>query len=130
MSESTPDADPHFLQLVLMFQGAAYQHMGKIMNPATQKVERDLEQARNAIDLLSMLDTKTKGNLTGDESALLEHTLYELRMNYVDEANKGETVPEESTEDAPTDGAPSDVSQDGGDEPESPEAEADDSEES
>ena len=80
-----------FMQLVMMFQGAAYQHMGKVMNPATQKVERDLVQAKNAIDILGMLEEKTRGNLSEDEARLLEHTLYELRMNYVDEMNKDQT---------------------------------------
>ena len=80
-----------FMQIVMMFQGAAFQHMGKVMNPATQKVERDLVQAKNAIDILGMLEEKTRGNLSEDEARLLEHTLYELRMNYVDEMNKDQT---------------------------------------
>ena len=80
-----------FMQLVMMFQGAAYQQMGKVMNPATQKVERNLEQAKGSIDMLGMLEEKTKGNLSENENRMLEHVLYELRMNYVDELNKGET---------------------------------------
>ena len=79
-----------FVQLVMMFQDAAYQHMGKVMNPATQQVERDLGQAKHAIDILGMLEAKTRGNLNENEKRLLEHALFELRMNYVDEVNKGE----------------------------------------
>lgn len=86
-----------FTQLVLMFQGAAYQHMGKVMNPVTNKVERDLGQAKHAIDMLGMLDARTRGNLTDNEARLLEHVLYETRMNYVDEVNKG-TQPSEGEE--------------------------------
>ncbi len=89
-----------FMQIVMMFQSAAYQHMGKVMNPITQKVERDLAQAKNAIDLLGMLDEKTRGNLNENENRLLEHTLYELRMNYVDEINKDKASETEEVEDA------------------------------
>ena len=85
-----------FMQLVVMFQTAALQHMGKMMNPVTQKVERDLAQAKNAIDILGMLEAKTKGNLGENESKMLEHALFELRMNYVDEVNKGEEKQEDS----------------------------------
>ena len=41
-----------FMQLVMMFQGMAMQQLGKVMNPMTQKVERDIGQAKNFIDLL------------------------------------------------------------------------------
>ena len=79
-----------FMQLVMMFQGAAFQHMGKVMNPVTQKIERDMAQAKHAIDMLGMLESKTRGNLEAEEKRLLDHMLYELQMNYVDEVNKGE----------------------------------------
>jgi len=78
----------HFIQLVLMFHTAAIQQMGKLQNPITQKVERDLEQARFSIDILEMIQNKTKNNLSENEKKFLEHTLFELRMNYVDEMNK------------------------------------------
>ncbi len=89
-----------FTQVVLMFQGAAWQHLGKVMNPATNKVERDLAQAKNTIDILGMLQAKTKGNLSDNEQKFLEHALYELRMNYVDEANKGPDEAEASEDEA------------------------------
>ena len=90
-----------FMQIVTMFQGAALQYMGKVMNPVTQKVERDLAQAKNAIDILGMLETKTQGNLSDGENRMLEHILYELRMNYVDEVNKGEGEGDEKGEETP-----------------------------
>jgi hypothetical protein len=52
-----------FMQLVMMFQGMAMQNLGKVMNPVTNKVERNLDQAKNMIDLLGMLENKTKNNL-------------------------------------------------------------------
>ena len=84
-----------FMQIVVMFHGAALQHMGKVMNPVTQKVERDMAQAKGAIDLLGMLQAKTAGNLSQAEQQMLEHTLFELQMNYVDEVNKDRAQGEE-----------------------------------
>jgi hypothetical protein len=84
-----------FLQLILMFQTAALQQMGKIMNPLTQKVERDLNQAKFSIDILGMIQDKTSGNLTQEEKKFLEHVLFELRMNYLDEVKSEEKEKEE-----------------------------------
>ena len=74
-----------FLQLVLMFQTAALQQMGKLMNPLTHKAEKDLNQAKFSIDILGMLQEKTQGNLSPEEKNFLDHVLFELRMNYLDE---------------------------------------------
>lgn len=62
--------------------------LGHMPNPATQKTEQDLTQAKFLIDTLSMLKEKTKGNLTGEEEQLLENLLYELRTAYL--AAKGQ----------------------------------------
>jgi predicted nucleotide-binding protein len=83
-----------FLQLILMFQTAALQQMGKLANPLTQKVEKDLEQAKLSIDILGMLEEKTKGNLSEEEKKFLDHVLFELRMNYLEELKKAEGSPE------------------------------------
>ena len=87
-----------FMQLIMMFQGMAMQNLGKVMNPMTQMVERNLEQAKNFIDLLGMIDEKTKGNLTENEAKMLEHTLFELRMNFVEESKRPDPTPEEESE--------------------------------
>ena len=89
-----------FVQLVSMFYTAAMQQMGKLINPITQKVERDLDQAKISIDILGMLEGKTQGNLADEEQRFLEHALFELRMNYLEEAKK--PAPEETEEDAET----------------------------
>jgi hypothetical protein len=89
-----------FMQLVMMFQGMALQNLGKVMNPVTNQIERNLEQAKNMIDILGMLDEKTKGNLNDNEQRLMEHVLFELRMNYVDELKKGETSEEQAEDQA------------------------------
>ena len=77
-----------FSGLVLTFQTAAMQNMGKIKSPFTDKVERNLEQAQAMIDMLDMLSRKTKGNLTGDELMFLSNATKELKLNYVDEMSK------------------------------------------
>jgi len=74
-----------FLGLIHSFQAAAMQQMGKVPSPFSGQVERDLEQARLSIDMLEMLEERTSGNLTGEESRFLKHVLTELRLNYVSE---------------------------------------------
>ncbi|MBI5464271.1 MAG: DUF1844 domain-containing protein [Ignavibacteriales bacterium] len=88
-----------FVSLVMMFQAAAMQHMGKVKNPATDKVERNLDQAQMSIDLLDMLLTKTKNNLKPDAERFLKDVLQDLKLNYVDEISK------DSSEQAKGDGA-------------------------
>ena len=77
-----------FLGLIHSFQAAAMQQMGKVPSPFSGQVERDLEQARLSIDMLEMLEERTSGNLTGEESRFLKHVLTELRLNYVAEMDE------------------------------------------
>jgi hypothetical protein len=94
-NESEKKSEFYFVQLIITFQAAAMQQMGKLQNPLTQKVERNLDQARSSIDMLEMLQDKTRKNLTENEEKFLEHTLYELRMNYLDEVKKDRQEKEE-----------------------------------
>ena len=80
--------DQLFIQLVYLFQSTAMQGMGKIKNPVTDKIEENLEQARQAIDMLEMLQDKTKGTLSGELNNMMESILTNLRLNYVAETNK------------------------------------------
>ncbi len=92
-----------FTQLILMLHGAAMQQMGKIKNPVTDKIERDLTQAQFSIDMLDMMKDKTKGNLSPEEERFLHSLLQELKLNYVDEAGKDQrqqTQEQSSTESA------------------------------
>jgi len=57
--------------------------LGETPNPYTQKKEEDVESVRHIIDVLSMIEQKTKGNLNAEESQLLESVLYELRMKFM-----------------------------------------------
>lgn len=96
-----------FLQLVLGLQVAGMQSLGKLMNPMTRKVERNLDAARDVIDTLTALETRTRGNLESDEERVLRQVLTELRMNYVDEVKKGAAggEPESAEPTAPASGA-------------------------
>jgi type III secretory pathway component EscR len=67
---------------------AAMQGMGKINNPVTNKIERNLEQSQFAIDVLDMLKEKTKGNLTEYELRFLDAVNSQLKLNYVEESQK------------------------------------------
>ncbi|MEJ2104618.1 MAG: DUF1844 domain-containing protein [Ignavibacteriaceae bacterium] len=77
-----------FMQLIIQNQQIAMMAMGKIKNPVTDKIERNLEHAKVYIDTLDMLLAKTKGNLSEYEEKFLTETLKELKLNYVDEADK------------------------------------------
>jgi hypothetical protein len=93
-----------FMQLVAMFQFAAMQQMGKIPNPVTGKIERNLEQARLSIDMIDMLQARTQSGRTPREAELLDKVLFELRMNFVDESKRaGE---ERAGAGEPTDSSP------------------------
>ena len=89
MVENAEKMDALFVNLVLLFKNAALQQMGKIMNPITGKIEKSMEQASFSIDMLEMLKGKTRGNLSEDLGKLLDSTLLELRMNYVEETEAG-----------------------------------------
>jgi hypothetical protein len=80
-----------FSQLVAMLHFAAMQQMGKIKNPMTEAIERNLEGARHTIDTIDMLQARTRGNLSPEEDQFLRHMLQELKLNYVDEVAKGDT---------------------------------------
>jgi hypothetical protein len=79
--------------------------LGKVMNPVTGKTERDLPSARMLIDLLAELEEKTEGRLEDGEKRLLQKTLTELRLNYLDESAR----PEPATESADAEVHPDDV---------------------
>ncbi len=85
-----------FGSLVLMFQAAAMQQMGKMKNSMTDKIERDMEQAQLSIDMLDMISVKMKGNLNGEESKYLSNVLKELKLNYVDEQSKDASSPKDA----------------------------------
>ncbi|MFA5063751.1 MAG: DUF1844 domain-containing protein [Candidatus Omnitrophota bacterium] len=81
-----PVPDFKFFITTLSLQATIF--LGQIPNPATQKTEEDLPQAKFIIDTLGMLQEKTKGNLIKEEAELLESLLYELRSAYLSKDKK------------------------------------------
>jgi hypothetical protein len=77
-----------FLQLVLGLQQSGMIALGKLMNPITRQIDRNLELARDTIDTLGAIEARTRGNLEPDEARVLKQVLTDLRMNYVEEMKK------------------------------------------
>jgi hypothetical protein len=75
-----------FLNLVVSMSHSALYHLGDAPDPATGAREKNLPLARQAIDLLAMLQEKTHGNLNGDEERVLSQAIYDLRMRFVEVA--------------------------------------------
>jgi Domain of unknown function (DUF1844) len=81
-ADKLPQID--FSSFVLSIASAALYHMGHTPDPSGQPAgEVNLPLARQTIETLEMLESKTRGNLEDDESKLLETVLYELRMSFV-----------------------------------------------
>lgn len=89
MTETNPSRQAAlFLQLLLGLQQSGMMTLGKLMNPLTRQIDKNLEAARDTIDTLAALETRTRGNLEPDEARVLQQVLTELRMNYLDEVKK------------------------------------------
>jgi hypothetical protein len=90
-----PAGDPHataqemnLASFLISLGTQAFMHLGDIPNPLTQQRDKDLPAAKQMIDLLGILQTKTQGNLTADEERLLQQLLLDLRLRYVRETGR------------------------------------------
>ena len=83
-AETPPLPSADFSTLIAMFSTQAMVALGIIPHPASGKPELQLELARHFIDLLGVVETKTEGNLDPSEQLLLDNTLHELRMAFVE----------------------------------------------
>jgi hypothetical protein len=82
--DDSVNSDLTFSGFVLSLATTAAVHFGDIADPATgRKGDADLEAASRIIELLTMLQEKTKGNLIDQEEKLVDDLLYELRLRYV-----------------------------------------------
>jgi hypothetical protein len=92
-----------FANLILQQSNMAMLLMGKTKAPGQDAPMKDLEAARLFIDQLEMLEVKTKGNLTKEESRLLGQTLMALRLGFVEAVEEGDSAgkPEAKTAAAP-----------------------------
>ena len=81
-----------FSGIIQMFQLEGFTALGKIANPMTGKTEKNLEHASFVIDLLAILQEKTKGNLSKGEEQLLDTAIRDLRLNYVSDMNAAPAI--------------------------------------
>jgi len=72
-----------FSTFIMSLNAAALVHIGELDDPATGQKNVNLAMGKQTIDLLSMLEEKTRGNLTDAEEKMLKHLLYELRLIFV-----------------------------------------------
>ena len=91
-----------FAHMVMQQSSMAMMLLGKTAHPETGKMVRDLEAAKLFIDVLEMLEVKTRGNLNQEEAALLKQSLMSLRMAFVEAVDS----PPPQAESPPDHGAP------------------------
>lgn len=83
MPESDREIPVSFSSFVVSLASSAMVNLGEIPDPVTNKAAESLPIARQTIDLLGILEEKTKGNLDEEEARLLESVLYDLRLRFV-----------------------------------------------
>jgi hypothetical protein len=83
--EPFPLPEVSFSTFVFSLSSSAFLHFGEIPDPTTGEKNKNLAMAKHTIDILGMLEEKTRGNLTNDEAQLIKNILYDLRMRYVKE---------------------------------------------
>ncbi len=86
--EAPPKPTIDFPSYILSYYTQGLVLLGEVPNPYTNKKEEDVEAARHTIDILSMLQEKTEGNLSQAEKELIETVLYELRMKFMAKTNR------------------------------------------
>src|SRR3989442_8222081 len=94
----TGEMTQRFIEFVMMHAQNAALFLGQIPNPRTGEAEINLDLARMFIDQLAMIQEKTRGNLTNEESTVLRNALSNLQMAYVEvarETPKGAAQPEQ-----------------------------------
>ena len=85
--QQPPLPEINFATFVVSLNASALLHLGAIEDPTTGKTGKNLPMAKQTIDILSLLEEKTAGNLSKDEENLLKSILYDLRIIYVKEKN-------------------------------------------
>jgi len=82
------DVPVTFSTFLLGLSTQALLHLGEIPNPVSGQIETDLIAAQHVIDILGMLEAKTRGNLDQAEQGLVQSVLYDLRIRYVEIARR------------------------------------------
>jgi hypothetical protein len=88
-----PLPDPNFAELLNMIAIQAMVGFGGMAGPGGERIPPNLEIAKHYVDMLQVLEDKTKGNLTDDEKKLLDQVVYEIRMRYIQSASGGAVPP-------------------------------------
>ena len=89
-------SDINFVSFVLSLGHTAAVHFGDIPDPATgQRAEANLAAAEQMIDILSLIEEKTRGNLSVEERQLIEQVLFELRLRFIEITKQGSETPAE-----------------------------------
>ena len=91
-TEEQPHSIPveiNFASFIFSLGRSTFIHLGEEQDPVTGEKKISLPLAKETIDIISMLEEKTKGNLTPEEGQLTKNILYALRMRYVELASKG-----------------------------------------
>ena len=83
--QPAPLPEINFATFVVSLNASALLHLGAIEDPTSGKKDKNLPMAKQTIDILSMLEEKTAGNLSKDEENLIKSILYDLRIIYVKE---------------------------------------------
>jgi len=104
MSKENPTSEEQlFIHLISSYITSAWVSLGKLKNPITDKIERDLEHASFSLDILDMIAKRMAGNLEDWESQILNQNLTDLKLNYLeelktDEKSANKTEPDETSD--------------------------------
>ncbi len=77
--------DVTFTSFFMALNTSVLFHLGQIADPSTGKTKKDMLMAKHTIDTMILLQEKTKNNLTAEENDLVEKSLYDLKLRYVNE---------------------------------------------
>ncbi|HUU50099.1 MAG TPA: DUF1844 domain-containing protein [Nitrospinota bacterium] len=86
--EKPPLPEVNFTNFILSLSTSVLLNFGDIPDPVSKEKKKDLNMAKQTIDIIGMLQEKTKGNLNKEEESLIESLLYDLRMRYVKESSQ------------------------------------------
>src|SRR5215831_17105196 len=96
-SSETKLPPPSFQLLIATFASQATVAFGQVPNPIDGKTEVRLDLAKHAIDMLAIVEAKTRGNLTAEEDAMLGAVLHQLRMAYLEASSRNPPANQQGT---------------------------------
>jgi hypothetical protein len=98
MSDQISKHDHVLLALTMNLQAMAMVQLGKVTNPVTGEMERDLDGARGSIDILEMLKQKCRSDTPESVLQVLDRAVMELQMNYLDEVKRQDAAGDDAAE--------------------------------